>query len=132
MSRDTSWSCLSVKDFFGLANWEGLPLNPQTPSVAASEWGVNRLSHWPCLTVQEFFRLSNWQGLPLETIAPPPVTPTIVDPTLRLTLSVREFFQLISWEQRPVIGAMPQRSTSPKPIQSKSEEANLDDLSKLF
>ncbi len=103
MSRQDSWSCLTVQQFLHFCNWEDKPLESyqwqqEEKSIQAS---------WSCLTVQQFLRFCNWEGqakageqsepLPLYSSAPLPNGHTSWQ-----RLSVKEFFSLCNWHSLPL------------------------------
>ncbi len=118
MSRQTSWQCLSLQEFFSLSNWQGQPqkrhnwqhqnqllnLNKQAQATLA-----RRQASWQCLSVQEFFSLSNWQGQ-LQRHNWQHTKPS------SLLTQVREFFEFIPWEGSPAIGSLPKVSSFIEPI----------------
>lgn len=103
-----SWLCLTVEQFFGRQNWQGLaqPTLPlPSPNLSSS------LSSSPS---------------PVETATVLPPVPA-VKPTLERT--VQEFFQGLPWEGAPAIGALPKAAPIPEPSEP---EMTLSDLSDLF
>lgn len=154
MSRHTSWSRLSVEEFFSRCNWQGQLLMPQAIAT-----GANHQIDWQCLSVEKFFNRCNWQGqLPpmpqaAETGAnhhtsswqclsvqeffnrcnwqgQPLDRNTHHDPYSHLKAPVREFFQFIPWEGRPEIGSLP--NTSTPDLGLATFDFTLTDLSELF
>ncbi len=154
MSRHTSWSHLSVEEFFNRCNWQGQLLMPQAVATEANhqiDWQclsvqeffnlcnwqgqlppmpqalateANHHTSWQCLSVQEFFNRCNWQGQPLES------RDWHHDPYSHLKAPVREFFQFIPWEGKPEIGSLPNTSTSAPSL--ATFKLTLTDLSELF
>jgi hypothetical protein len=111
MSRQSSWQCLSVQEFFSLCNWQGQAL--ENSNWQHQNQPLN-LSLCQCLSVQEFFSLCNWQGQALENsnwqyqnqsliLSLQAAEATIAS---RLDswqcLSVQEFFSLCNWQGQPL------------------------------
>jgi hypothetical protein len=93
-----SWLCLTVEQFFGRQNWQGLaqPTLPPQPSPS-----------------------------PVETAIVLPPVPT-VKPALERT--VQEFFQGFPWEGVPAIGALPKALPVPEPSEPEMTLSDLSDL----
>lgn len=62
---ESSWTSLSVQDFFEKINWENIAIQMPLPTVTAKERTVT-----PNMTVSAFFSVIPWEG---EMLIAPPV-----------------------------------------------------------
>ena len=70
MSRQTSWQCLSLEEFFSLSNWQGQPQQRHN-------WQHTKQSS--LLTqVREFFQFIPWEGSP--AIGSSPKVSSFIEP----------------------------------------------------
>lgn len=104
----SSWSCLSVQQFFERFSWQGEPLktSPQAVSIATDEvtHSTKALalgdSSWSCISVSDFLDLCNWEAKPIqeESLSVSPEVKGIIFGSSWSSLSVSEFLDLANWE----------------------------------
>lgn len=118
---NTTWQCLSVKEFVDECNWNGvLPTTVSLPKLPD-------LASWQCLTTQKFFSLSNWDGRLISL-----GDREAIEPTFDLTLANRQFWQCFNWSGDRQMNRADKVLEETKEIIAAVEEFTLNDLSQLF
>lgn len=116
MNSQIFWGCLSVQDFFGNYNWDG---------IARQDLSENQFleSNWLSLTVEDFFNQNNWQGLARKSQA---------TRSLSMTMPVSEFFGIFGWERQTQVAVASVSKSAPKKPVSSSDDFTIANLSNLF
>lgn len=120
---NTTWQCLSVKEFVNECNWEGV-----LPTTVSSQ--LQNLESWQCLTTQKFFSLSNWDGRLIFSAG----DREVIEPTstFDLTLPSDRFWQCFNWSGDRPTNRGDEVLEETKEIIAAVEEFTLNDLSQLF
>lgn len=121
---NTTWQCLSVKEFVDKCNWQGVL------STTVSLPRLQDVASWRCLTTQKFFSLSNWDGRSiLATGDRKAIEQTFV---FDLTLPSEQFWQCFSWSAPRPTNRANEVLQETQEIIAAVEEFTLNDLSQLF
>lgn len=120
---NTTWQCLSVKEFVDECNWQGVL------STTVSLPKLPDLASWQCLTTQKFFSFSNWDG---RLILASSDRENSVKQTFDLTLPNGQFWQCFNWSGDRPTNRADEVLKETKEIIAAVEEFTLNDLSQLF
>lgn len=124
------WQCLRVEEFVEQCNWNNLPLQTSTKSVAKRR---KSLEAWRCLTTDDFFALSNWSGKVISV--DDPGQPEREQVAFSTTLAAAQFWQCFNWTGEtaaPSPQKIGQVLEDAKEAIAEVEEFTLNNLSQLF